>query len=79
MELHLSYDDRYHFSSPVTKISDPAVLTLTSASDAVAAGIESEIDTTPVLSGVTDLETVKEFPYRPTYIMNGVCDFTENA
>lgn len=42
-------------------------------------GIESEIDTTPVLSGVTNLETVKEFPYRPTYIMNGVCDFTENT
>lgn len=39
MELHLRYDDRYHFSSPVTKISDPSVLTLTSASDAVATGI----------------------------------------
>lgn len=45
----------------------------------IIAGIESEIDTTLVLSGVTDLETVKEFPYRPTYIMNGVCDFTADC
>ena len=40
----------------------------------IIAGIESEIDTALVLSGVTDLDTVREFPYRPTYIMNGVCD-----
>ena len=42
----------------------------------IIAGIESEIDTTLVLSGVTTLETIREFPYRPTYVMNGVCDFT---
>ncbi len=42
----------------------------------IIAGIESEIDTTLVLSGVSSLESIKEFPYRPTYIMNGVCDFT---
>ena len=41
----------------------------------IIAGIESEIETILVLSGVTDLATVKSFPYRPTYIMNGVCDF----
>ncbi len=41
----------------------------------IIAGIESEIDTTLVLSGVSTLETIKEFPYRPTYVMNGVCDF----
>ncbi len=42
----------------------------------IIAGIESEIDTTLVLSGVSTLDIIKEFPYRPTYIMNGVCDFT---
>lgn len=42
----------------------------------IIAGIESEIDTTLVLTGVTSLENIKQFPYRPTYIMNGVCDFT---
>ena len=40
----------------------------------IIAGIESEIDTVLVLSGVTDLASVRDFPYRPTYIMNGVCD-----
>lgn len=40
----------------------------------IIAGLESEIDTALVLSGVTRLETVREFPYRPTYILNGVCD-----
>lgn len=40
----------------------------------VIAGIESEIDTVLVLSGVSTRETVKMFPYRPTLILNGVCD-----
>ncbi len=40
----------------------------------IIAGIESELDTVLVLSGVSDRETVKKFPYRPTYIMNGVGD-----
>lgn len=38
----------------------------------IIAGIESEIDTILVLSGVTDLETVQKYPYRPRYILNGV-------
>ncbi len=40
----------------------------------IIAGIESEIDTVLVLSGVTDEHTMRKFPYRPTYILNGVGD-----
>lgn len=40
----------------------------------IIAGIESEIDTVLVLSGVTTLETVSLFPYRPMYVLNGVGD-----
>ncbi len=40
----------------------------------IIAGIESELDTVLVLSGVTTLETINDFPYRPTYILNGVGD-----
>ena len=38
----------------------------------IIAGIESEIETTLVLSGVTSLEMLKNFPYRPDYIYDGV-------
>ena len=40
----------------------------------IIAGIESEIDTVLVLSGVTRLETIHEFPYRPKFVLNGVGD-----
>lgn len=40
----------------------------------IIAGIESEIETVLVLSGVTSLDTLKQFPYRPKYIYNGVGD-----
>ena len=40
----------------------------------IIAGIESELDTVLVLSGVTDIKTMKLFPYRPAYILNGVGD-----
>ena len=40
----------------------------------IIAGIESGMDTVLVLSGVTTLETVMDFPYRPRYIVNGVGD-----
>lgn len=40
----------------------------------IVAGIESELDTVLVLSGVTDLATLNRFSYRPKYIMNGVGD-----
>lgn len=38
----------------------------------IIAGIESEMDTVLVLSGVTDAEGVSKFPYRPTYILRDV-------
>ena len=38
----------------------------------VIAGIESEIDTVLVLSGVTAAEDVDRFPYRPHHILPGV-------
>ncbi len=40
----------------------------------IIAGIESEIDTLLVMSGISTLKTVDKFPYRPTYILDGVCD-----
>ena len=46
----------------------------------IVAGIESELDTVLVLSGVSNEETVKNFPYRPKYILRdvgeiaGICD-----
>jgi NagD protein len=43
----------------------------------IIAGIESEIDQLLVLSGVTSLQTIEDFPYRPTYVMQGVGDILE--
>ena len=40
----------------------------------IIAGIESNIDTVLVLSGMTSREDVDKFPYRPSYIVNGVGD-----
>ena len=40
----------------------------------IIAGIESNVDTVLVLSGVTTLETINDFPYRPKYVLNGICD-----
>lgn len=40
----------------------------------IIAGIESEIDQLLVLSGVSSLKTIEDFPYRPTYVTNGVGD-----
>jgi len=44
----------------------------------IIAGIESELDTVLVLSGVTTMETLQNFPYRPMYILNGVGDVPKN-
>lgn len=38
----------------------------------IVAGIESGMDTVLVLSGVTSMESMELFPYRPKYILNGV-------
>jgi NagD protein len=40
----------------------------------VRSGLESEIDTLLVLSGITDRKGIDQFPYRPHYILNGVKD-----
>jgi len=40
----------------------------------IIAGIESEIETVLVLSGVTDFGIMGQFPYRPKYIYKGVGD-----
>ena len=38
----------------------------------VIAGLESGLDTVLVLSGCTTRDDVDDYPYRPTYILNGV-------
>ncbi len=38
----------------------------------IIAGIESNIDTVLVLSGVTSKEDIDKFPYRPKYVFGGV-------
>ncbi len=43
----------------------------------VISGIEAEIDTALVLSGITTRKMIDEFPYKPHYILNGVIDFIE--
>ena len=40
----------------------------------IIAGIESNIDTVLVLSGVTSREDIDKFPYRPKHILNSVAD-----
>ena len=40
----------------------------------IIAGIESNVDTILVLSGVTSREDIESFPYRPKYIFEGVGD-----
>ena len=45
----------------------------------IVAGIESEMDTVLVLSGVTTLETMKQYPYRPHYVLDGVGEIAKYA
>jgi NagD protein len=44
----------------------------------IIAGIESNIDTVLVLSGVTALEDIDNFPYRPKYVLNGIGDIVRD-
>ena len=39
--------------------------------------VESNVDTVLVLSGVTALNDIDNFPYRPKYILNGVGDIVK--
>ena len=43
----------------------------------IICGIEAEIDTLLVLSGITAKEDIVKYPYRPKYIINGVIDLME--
>jgi NagD protein len=43
----------------------------------IIAGIESEIDTILVLSGISTMKTADKFPYRPHYILDGVHEILE--
>jgi len=43
----------------------------------IIAGIESNMDTVLVLSGVTAKEDIDLFPYRPTYVLSGVGDLVK--
>ena len=42
------------------------------------AGIETGLDTALVLTGVSTRETLKDFPYRPRLVINGVGDIPGN-
>ena len=44
----------------------------------IIAGIESNVDTILVLSGVTAREDIDLFPYRPKYVLNGVGDIVKS-
>ena len=44
----------------------------------IIAGIESNVDTILVLSGVTSREDIDSFPYRPKYVLNGVGDIVKS-
>ncbi|MFW6287054.1 MAG: HAD-IIA family hydrolase [Candidatus Sumerlaeota bacterium] len=43
----------------------------------IIAGIESEIETVLVLTGVTNRETLKTFAYGPNHILESIQDFTQ--
>jgi NagD protein len=43
----------------------------------IIAGIESEIDTLLVLSGITTSEIAESFPYRPKYILDGISELVK--
>ena len=44
----------------------------------IIAAIESGIDSVLVLSGVTTMESMNDFPYRPKYVLNGICDLVKD-
>jgi NagD protein len=43
----------------------------------IVAGVESEIETILVLSGVTKIEDIPHFPYKPMHILEGVFEIPE--
>jgi NagD protein len=45
----------------------------------IRCGLESEIDTLLVLSGITDRAEIDNFPYRPQYVLNGIIDLVQQG
>ena len=45
----------------------------------IVAGTETGLDTVLVLSGVTTLETMKQYAYRPKYVLSGVGEIPPEA
>lgn len=43
----------------------------------IISGIESGMHTILVLSGVSTMETIEQFPYRPQFVLNGVGDIVK--
>jgi NagD protein len=43
----------------------------------VRCGLESELETLLVLSGITAVNEIDNFPYRPQYVLNGVIDLVK--
>ena len=43
----------------------------------IIAGIESEIDTILVLSGITTMDNINDFPYSPKFVLNSVADLVK--
>jgi NagD protein len=43
----------------------------------IRCGLESEIDTLLVLSGITDKSEIDNYPYCPHYVLNGVIDLVQ--
>lgn len=43
----------------------------------VRCGLESELDTCLVLSGITTRKDIDKFPYRPKYVLNGIIDLVQ--
>lgn len=44
----------------------------------IIAGMETGLDTVLVLSGMTNIEEMKRFPFRPTYVMDSVGNIPDN-
>ena len=59
-----------------TRREDTAIIGDRMETDIIA-GIESEITTVLVLSGVTSEKSLKNYPYSPDYILNGVGDLAK--
>ena len=57
--------------------SDEAVMIGDRMDTDMIAGIETGLDTVLVLSGVTDIEEIKKFPYRSRVVLNGVGEIPE--